>query len=543
MIASPLLPELPFGAKLTEWRIKHHGLITNGIINGIEFNWLDWTVQTDSHLYRATGSTDYLLTVGGAQAVFPAVEYELGVNAWLYSAPSGKVWWVKITDVEHPFGQPLVLNVTFSRFGAFGAAPETHTQTATLSDWGQDLNQPYFIAANYNWGTSSPETSAYVTFFSSLPDGSAATLAVDVRFLRLPFVDSISKYPQDVLTCSPHAIGWLTAACSENPITGVPSISLALLYDRAQTLGTRTQTIADNMVLKDFCGTLSIMSFYEGSISVTESIIGRVLSVFYYGGSRLEHRVDVTNDYDRSMTWKGGCPPSGGSPDVDLAEGDCTQTITYRVYEGSNEVTTTIVMASTSKYLSGGPPLFARSETDWSYTVNSGAKVWSGKTWDKYEGVITGLTLQDETLHTYPAGSLLPYNLDHYCLGDGVGHCILCRLVLNEDVMPFDPPNREEKYTTNSDCFLYRFNNHCIGAEVWHSGLAPEFPFEAVYWSRYAPDCLTPVGPYTLDFYHLDSNHAALTEYRFNSVAFNPATGQLAKQSSGPSVFGSIHWV
>ena len=169
---------------------------------------------------------------GGAQQL-----YGRDVDGWIYIDPDGVRWRIRFTtpllSTSASFGGSLSLTANVSRFGEFGGSEVSFDTTLTLSDWGQNgyTNPPNFSDS----GVSSTVLAASFFLEAVTPSGSKA--AICVHHAR-----TTSTVPGDstVDVAVRHALGWLQIEVTS--VGGLPSLSMTVLKNRAETLITVTNT-------------------------------------------------------------------------------------------------------------------------------------------------------------------------------------------------------------------------------------------------------------------------------------------------------------
>ena len=163
-----------------------------------------------------------------------------GNGSWLYAAPTGSRWLITLADVPgtHDLTAPWDATLTCTRFGDVPGTPEEHTLTATLSDWQQDL--PGHPDGDYALDFYGDNSSAEVGLEDVNLAGSAAILSVGID-LSTPDWGGFNPV-RNPLRRLP--IGFI-----EITLTGTPGVdaaaALAVLFSRAETLGTATDSETD----------------------------------------------------------------------------------------------------------------------------------------------------------------------------------------------------------------------------------------------------------------------------------------------------------
>lgn len=388
MIVSPLFPELPFGAQIREFRIKNHGLTIGGELpNGELYSGLTDHVgfgYEGSRLQCAKKASGYLLVAGDLARAVGLDGQSLSLGGWLYKGSSGKVWWVRVPSGPqslYPLAQPLAIDVTMSRFGAFGADPEVVTQTVTLADWGQGSGH---LPVRKIWGAEALSDAAVLPF-SWTPDGTECVLAVAATAAAMGYSREDLIVPYQCFG-NPYAIGWLLAVMTE--VAGKPTITLSVLHDRTETLGARTLHKDDYPAWTPLCQNQPIMVM-DGSWTFSGSIKDQIVSVFYDGWKRRRYTLDAISSYTATATFDGGCALGDRMGDSSTQE-----TITWKLsLDGSVASTSNMLLKTNTEYTAAANYGQAVSRlSDWEVIFNG--KSWSGTVRTTQESTVMGTDVQ-----------------------------------------------------------------------------------------------------------------------------------------------------
>lgn len=233
----------------------YHGTVQGGTLtlpNAITKTW----PQPDSTTPDIAGSTHLLMRPGQPEVVRSIEQaaadtaaglqwrnkamlsggklqlYGKNIGGWIYIDPSGGRWRIEfVTPLESivlGFAATLSLQMRVSRFGSFGGSDLTFTTTLTLTDWGQT---GYPTLRDFPvTGPSENVTAAEFFLEAVTPTGSRA--AISAHELRTN--SSLTSDPS-IDVAVRHALGWVEISITL--VGGLPSLSLSVLKNRAQTLG------------------------------------------------------------------------------------------------------------------------------------------------------------------------------------------------------------------------------------------------------------------------------------------------------------------
>lgn len=165
--------------------------------------------------------------------------YGQNLDGWVYIDSAGDRWLVKITNdlgtVSFNLSTAISIDLSFTRFGAFGKDADTVTRTVGLSYYGQP-NAP-FDGFPSGVGVNESITTASFLIDGIYSDGSKVALVV--RRFRPGY-----KAPgqgEDVFY--KHPLGWLEIAITG--LGGDPTVTLSVLKTRDETLVVVDDTESD----------------------------------------------------------------------------------------------------------------------------------------------------------------------------------------------------------------------------------------------------------------------------------------------------------